>query len=74
MGIASIVLVRPRTIPKTTSGKIARSWCRKAYIGATLDVVYSKSFRVNASESNGKESQGVKPLEICSNHPPDKIS
>mmetsp|Transcript_25766 Transcript_25766/g.52385 ORF Transcript_25766/g.52385 Transcript_25766/m.52385 type:complete len:793 (+) Transcript_25766:135-2513(+) len=72
LGIATIVLVRPRTIPKTTSGKIARSWCRKAYIGATLDVVYSKSFRVNASESNGRESQGMKPLEISSNHPPTK--
>eukprot|EP00563_Minutocellus_polymorphus_P004895 CAMPEP_0181045032 /NCGR_PEP_ID=MMETSP1070-20121207/13587_1 /TAXON_ID=265543 /ORGANISM="Minutocellus polymorphus, Strain NH13" /LENGTH=834 /DNA_ID=CAMNT_0023123525 /DNA_START=136 /DNA_END=2636 /DNA_ORIENTATION=- len=49
LGVAHIVLLRPRTIPKTTSGKIARSWCRKAYIAASLNAVYKKSFRVEAS-------------------------
>ena len=49
LGVAHIVLLRPRTIPKTTSGKIARSWCRKAYVGGTLDAVHRKSFRVEAS-------------------------
>ena len=61
------MLLRPKTIPKTTSGKIARSWCRKAYLSKKLDVVYSKAFSVsleqvpdesskigNASTSNGK--------------------
>ena len=59
LGVAHIVLLRPRTIPKTTSGKIARSWCRKAYVGGTLDAVYKKSFRVEASAtpSFGTESE-----------------
>lgn len=68
LGIAHIVLLRPRTIPKTTSGKISRSWCRKAYAGKTLDAVYTKSFTVSADESN--ESQGMKPLEIENNNAP----
>jgi len=39
LAINSICLLRPRTIPKTTSGKIARSWCRKALAEGTLSVV-----------------------------------
>ena len=59
LGVAHIVLLRPRTIPKTTSGKIARSWCRKAYLAGTLDVVCKKSFRLeaNATPSFGAESR-----------------
>ncbi|CAN0222944.1 unnamed protein product, partial [Discosporangium mesarthrocarpum] len=25
------------TVPKTTSGKIARSWCKRAHLEGTLD-------------------------------------
>jgi hypothetical protein len=40
-GIAlhAVVLLKSRTIPKTTSGKVARSWCRKAYLEQRLEVV-----------------------------------
>ena len=34
-----IVLIRQRTIPRTSSGKIQRRACRAAYVGGTLDVV-----------------------------------
>jgi hypothetical protein len=50
LSLSSIVLLRPKTIPKTTSGKIARSWCRKAYLSKKLDVVYSKAFSVNLEQ------------------------
>jgi acyl carrier protein len=34
------VLLKPKTVPKTTSGKIARKWCRKAFEEGTLQIVY----------------------------------
>lgn len=49
LGLSHLVLLRPRTIPKTSSGKIARSWCRKAFISETLDVVYRKAFKISVS-------------------------
>ena len=66
LGVAHIVLLRPRTIPKTTSGKIARSWCRKAYVGGTLDAVYKKSFRL---EANGTPSFGAQSQSGSSDAP-----
>ena len=39
VSVSSICLLKTRTIPKTTSGKIARSWCRKAFINGTLQIV-----------------------------------
>jgi hypothetical protein len=38
-------LLKPKTVPKTSSGKIARAWCRKAFVGKTLNAVYQKSFK-----------------------------
>ena len=37
--LSSVVLLRTRTVPKTTSGKIARAWCRKAYVDGTLSAL-----------------------------------
>ena len=45
IGLNTITFLKPRTIPKTSSGKIARSWCRKAYVAGTLNSVYQKSFK-----------------------------
>jgi len=45
LGIAQIVFLKPRTVPKTSSGKIARAWCRKGFLAGTLNVVFSKSFK-----------------------------
>jgi fatty-acyl-CoA synthase len=33
-----IVLVRPGTLPKTSSGKLQRSLCRQRYLGADLEL------------------------------------
>ncbi|DAZ99543.1 TPA: hypothetical protein N0F65_005415 [Lagenidium giganteum] len=38
--VTLIVLLKPRTIPKTTSGKISRSRCKKAFEEKTLEEVY----------------------------------
>ena len=39
VSLSSICLLKTRSIPKTTSGKIARSWCRKALMEGTLQIV-----------------------------------
>jgi hypothetical protein len=53
-GIAlhAVVLLKTRSIPKTTSGKVARSWCRKAYLEQRLEVVRSY---VNVEEMKQNE-------------------
>ena len=45
--LADIVLLKPKSVPKTTSGKIARAWCRKGYLANTLSVVYRKDYQKN---------------------------
>ncbi|CAI9096365.1 OLC1v1032491C1 [Oldenlandia corymbosa var. corymbosa] len=37
--VSSTVLIKPRSIPKTTSGKIKRFECAKKFIDGTLDVI-----------------------------------
>merc|ERR1719375_1687665 len=39
MGLQSLQLLKPRTIPKTTSGKVRRSECRQRFVEDKLDVV-----------------------------------
>mmetsp|Transcript_134 Transcript_134/g.153 ORF Transcript_134/g.153 Transcript_134/m.153 type:complete len:1054 (-) Transcript_134:272-3433(-) len=39
--LSHIRLLQPRTVPKTTSGKIARAWCKRAFMEHSLQVVYS---------------------------------
>lgn len=62
LGITQIVLLKPKSIPKTTSGKIARAWCRKAFLDNTLDVVYRKSFKDDVPLSDVKPSAQTKVL------------
>jgi hypothetical protein len=40
LAITSICLLQQRSVEKTTSGKIARAWCRKAYLAGTLKIVH----------------------------------
>ena len=49
IGISAIALLQPRTVPKTSSGKIARAWCRKGYLAGSLTTVYQKSFKTDIS-------------------------
>jgi acyl-CoA synthetase (AMP-forming)/AMP-acid ligase II len=39
LDLDAIVLIEPRSIPRTTSGKIRRSRCRELFLGDELDVV-----------------------------------
>jgi predicted naringenin-chalcone synthase/acyl carrier protein len=38
--LAGVVLLKTKSIPKTTSGKISRASCRKAFLEGTLQVVH----------------------------------
>eukprot|EP00934_Nitzschia_sp_Nitz4_P008687 Nitzschia sp. Nitz4//scaffold260_size33533//8060//12901//NITZ4_007878-RA/size33533-processed-gene-0.0-mRNA-1//1//CDS//3329544680//8677//frame0 len=47
LGVSQIVFLKTKTVPKTSSGKIARAWCRKGFLAGTLQVVYRRSFKDN---------------------------
>lgn len=57
LAITSICLLKTRSIPKTTSGKIARAWCRKAFLDKKLQILYSMDG--DNSNSNGSTSVAV---------------
>lgn len=67
IGMSYIVLLKPRTVPKTTSGKIARAWCRKAFLSKSLQVIFSKSLDVDENlkpPMNDEPGTFLKPMEI----------
>lgn len=55
---AGILLLPPRTIPKTTSGKIARQWAKRAYFDGTLNALESWSC-LDAQGNDGIEASAV---------------
>ena len=42
--------IQTRTVPKTTSGKIARSWCRRALLDGTLEIVQKWEGNLNEKD------------------------
>ncbi len=40
LGVSTVCLLEPRTVPKTTSGKITRKGCIRALASGTLSIVY----------------------------------
>ncbi|HWF12551.1 MAG TPA: SDR family NAD(P)-dependent oxidoreductase [Candidatus Acidoferrales bacterium] len=52
----AVVLIEPRTISRTSSGKIQRYACREAFIGGTLEVVHEWRDLENQSDKNGNEA------------------
>jgi acyl carrier protein len=77
LSLHCVVLLRTRSIPKTTSGKIARSWCRKAFQEGTLNAIYRWDGDVSALdvpvvEAGGDEGDlaegGATPEGEVSNH------
>jgi acyl-CoA synthetase (AMP-forming)/AMP-acid ligase II len=43
-------VLQTRTVPKTTSGKIARSWCRRAWVDGTLQIVQKWEGAMNEAD------------------------
>lgn len=67
LALSEIIIVKPKTAPKTSSGKIARAWCRKALVTNTLQVVYRKSFRANNESRSPLEIEGTQKTAIAAN-------
>jgi acyl-CoA synthetase (AMP-forming)/AMP-acid ligase II/acyl carrier protein len=61
LGIAQVLFLKTKTVPKTTSGKIARAWCRKGFLGGTLQVVYQKSFKDSTTTYEIEQAQDAAP-------------
>ena len=59
LAVSTVCLLRTRSIPKTTSGKIARAWCRRALHENSLDIV----FRRDGVESSEVDLRVVDSLE-----------
>ncbi|XP_042015983.1 uncharacterized protein LOC121763959 [Salvia splendens] len=57
--VASVILIKPRTISKTTSGKIKRFECLKRFTDGTLDIIYHEKGSIQSDE-RVSESQAVK--------------
>jgi myxalamid-type polyketide synthase MxaE and MxaD len=55
----AIILIEPRSIPRTSSGKIQRYACREAFLAGTLDVVHDWRERQGRSDrkANGAAQQ-----------------
>jgi len=59
-----IFLLAPRTVPKTTSGKIARQWCKRGLKEGTLEVIYEwfDYSRFNGTKSNNNHDAIPSPF------------
>lgn len=64
VGLSSVCLLEPRTVEKTTSGKIARAWCRRGFVNGTLKIVSrwdgrpNEDLAVSSAEGSG-DTTGV---------------
>ena len=58
--VAAIVLLRARTMPKTTSGKVQRKACRDGFVEGTLDVLHEWRAAPDAvSGTSGADASNV---------------
>jgi acyl carrier protein len=55
-----VILLEPKSIPKTTSGKIARQWVKNAYLKDTLSVLQQSSNLSLLSEDSSSSSRSNK--------------
>jgi acyl transferase domain-containing protein/acyl-CoA synthetase (AMP-forming)/AMP-acid ligase II/acyl carrier protein len=55
----AVVLIEPRTIPRTSSGKIQRYACRDAFLGGTLEVMHE--WRDTENHGDPKQNGASRP-------------
>ena len=74
LGLSQIVFLQTKTVPKTSSGKIARVWCRKGFLAGTLKVVYKLHFATGISsfeiEGGSQANGGNSSLPAFSSNAP----
>lgn len=57
--VASVILIKPRTISKTSSGKVKRYECLKRFVDGTLDVIHREKM-FSQSDEGVLESRATK--------------
>ena len=63
IGVKRVVLVPPRAVPKTTSGKVRRRACWEAYVRGRLDVVFESGLERGDRGDGGGEGGGWTAVE-----------
>ncbi|KAG5176560.1 hypothetical protein JKP88DRAFT_347140 [Tribonema minus] len=58
--VSTLLLVASRANSKTTSGKIARQWCKRAYLAGSLAPLYERG---TSSEDQGDAGEGAPPAD-----------
>lgn len=61
LSLHTVCLLQTRSIPKTTSGKIARAWCRRALVDETLKIIYRSENQMSpiSGHSNHHEPEAT---------------
>jgi hypothetical protein len=66
ISVTRLCLLKQKTVPKTTSGKIARKWCSKAFHDGSLSIIH------DWSDSSGGESSPFwnlcSRMGLCAQH------
>lgn len=71
LALSVLLLVKPRTIPKTTSGKITRAGCKKALFAKSLQVLYAVSAAAGTGGAETEEDAGLShPRPATATSPP----
>ena len=58
LSLSVVCLLETRSVPKTTSGKIARAWCRRGFLEGSLRIKYRLDSRDVPPETLGNEEGG----------------
>lgn len=67
LALSCLVLLQPRTVPKTTSGKISRSRARKAFLAGTLNEIHRRNFGSGEGGAVGNSATASSAGESSSN-------
>ena len=69
--VHTVLLLKPRSIPKTSSGKIQRHACKIGYLNDTLHIVNSNSME-QQTDDDGEESEAFLDRGALSSLPPSE--
>ena len=62
LSLSSLCLLKPRTIRKTTSGKIARAWCKRDFLDGSLQLVQRwDAVRAATRQEDVEDANGLEP-------------
>lgn len=73
VALQCMVLVKTRSIDKTTSGKIARSWCRRSYLAGSLQVVAKWEAPLGGADDNESTMMGVAQEDVGDRYSPGQM-